>query len=165
VLPIQTILHATDFSPPADFALQFAAALARDCGARLIVLHVGVPPLRNLGGPVPVPPLAEEWGRKDLSHQLRQRTATGVAVEHRLAFAESAGDEIRRVADEVNCGLIVLGTHGRTGLDRLLLGSVAEHVVRKARQPVLTVKQPLPRAEHASEAAIVGAAAATGSGR
>jgi nucleotide-binding universal stress UspA family protein len=64
-----------------------------------------------------------------------------VPVEHRLAEGDSA-EEILRLAQESGCDLIVLGTHGRTGLPRLLMGSVAEQVVRKAPCPVLTVKAP-----------------------
>lgn len=142
MLPIQTILHATDFSPCSDAALQLAGSLARDHGARLVILHVGSPPLRHLGGPAPVPPLPVEWGREDLEQQLRQRSVPNGTrkVEHRLRYAESVSDEILRVADEVRADLIVLGTHGRGGLSRLLLGSVAEQVVRRGRCPVLTVR-------------------------
>jgi nucleotide-binding universal stress UspA family protein len=53
--------------------------------------------------------------------------------------------EILRIAQECKCDLIVMGTHGRTGVARLLMGSVAEHVVRKAECPVLVVKTPLPK--------------------
>ncbi|MFO0846124.1 MAG: universal stress protein [Gemmataceae bacterium] len=144
MLPIQTILHATDFSPCSDLALQVAGSLARDYGARLVILHVGSPPLSHLGGPTPAPPLAEEWGREDLERQLRQRVVPnlGQGPEHRLEYAESVSDEILRVADEVRSDLIVLGTHGRKGLSRLLMGSAAEQVLRRARCPVLTIRHP-----------------------
>jgi hypothetical protein len=64
-----------------------------------------------------------------------------VRVEHRLEEGEPS-KEILRVAAEVGCDLIVMGTHGRTGLERLVLGSVAERVLAKARCPVLTLKTP-----------------------
>jgi nucleotide-binding universal stress UspA family protein len=142
MLPIQTILHPTDFSPYSDLALQIAAALARDYRARLVIVHVGRQPARSLEGPAPAAPLPGEWHREELERQLRQRTVPNLdpAPEYCLTFADALGDEIRRVADEIRCDLIVLGTHGRTGLGRLLLGSVAEHVLRRAKCPVLTVR-------------------------
>jgi nucleotide-binding universal stress UspA family protein len=68
-----------------------------------------------------------------------------VHVEHRLAEGEP-DETILRVARESNCDLIVMGTHGRTGLRRALMGSVAEQVVRLATCPVLTVNSPFPQA-------------------
>jgi nucleotide-binding universal stress UspA family protein len=148
MLPIKTILHPTDFSRSSDLALQLAGALARDYGARLVILHVGRPPLRVLGSPTPAPPLPVEWGRDELDRQLRRLTVPGLknGPEYRLEFADTVGDEILRVAREVTSDVIVLGTHGRTGLGRLLLGSVAEQVVRRAVCPVITVKKPGPAA-------------------
>jgi nucleotide-binding universal stress UspA family protein len=139
---IRTILHPTDFSPCADLALRFAGSLARDLGARLVVLHVGQPPLYALESPIPATPLPVEWRREELEQQLRQRTVPdlGSGPEYRLEYADRVSDEILRVADETRCDLIVLGTHGRTGLSRLLVGSVAEHVMRRASCPVLTVR-------------------------
>jgi nucleotide-binding universal stress UspA family protein len=67
-----------------------------------------------------------------------------VAVEQRLAEGDPAA-EILHLATDTGCDMIVLGTHGRTGLDRLLMGSVAEQIVRKAPCPVLTVKAPQSR--------------------
>jgi nucleotide-binding universal stress UspA family protein len=69
-----------------------------------------------------------------------------VRVEHRLEEGHAA-TVILQAADDVQAGLIIMGTHGRTGLGRLLLGSVAEHVLREAHCPVLTVKIPGPKAE------------------
>jgi nucleotide-binding universal stress UspA family protein len=68
-----------------------------------------------------------------------------VPVEHQLLFVGDPAAEILRVAQAVKADLIVLGTHGRTGLGRLLMGSVAEQVVRRAPCPVVTVKAPLPQ--------------------
>jgi nucleotide-binding universal stress UspA family protein len=72
-----------------------------------------------------------------------QPSDPAVKIEHRLAEGDPAR-EILRVARETGCDLIVMGTHGWTGLGRLLMGSVAEQVVRKATCPVLTVKTPIP---------------------
>jgi nucleotide-binding universal stress UspA family protein len=82
-----------------------------------------------------------------VSHALREIEAPdkNVRVEHRLEEGD-ASKVILEVAQEIHAGLIVMGTHGRTGLARLLVGSVAEKVLRSAPCPVLTVKIPLPEA-------------------
>jgi nucleotide-binding universal stress UspA family protein len=74
------------------------------------------------------------------------------AVERNLQVGDAA-EEIVRLAGKANCDLIVMGTHGRSGLGRLLMGSVAEKVLRKAPCPVVTVKQPFPQAETGAEPA------------
>ena len=143
MLPVHTILHPTDFSAPSAYALGLACALARDYGARLIALHVAhVPPVFASEGMVP--PAPEEI-RAEAEEQLRQLPVPqdDVRVERRLELGDAAG-EILRVAAEVDASLIVMGTHGRTGLGRLLMGSVAEQVVRRAACPVLTVTRPVP---------------------
>jgi nucleotide-binding universal stress UspA family protein len=77
-------------------------------------------------------------------------------VEHWI-FQGDPATEILAAAEKIKCDLIVMGTHGRTGLGRLLMGSVAEQVVRKAPCPVLTVKTPLPAARSSNEAVAVAA--------
>jgi nucleotide-binding universal stress UspA family protein len=151
MLPIKVILHPTDFSPRSEPAFLLACSLARDAGARLIVLHVLEVPLMVTGGvamapPLP-PPLPSQEDRRAALEQLHrvQPPDPAVAVEHRLEQGEPA-TAILQVAQEAGCDLIVLGTHGRTGLARLLMGSVAEKVARGATCPVLTVKTPLPNA-------------------
>jgi nucleotide-binding universal stress UspA family protein len=145
MLPIRTILHPTDFSDQSGHAFKLACALARDHGARVVVLHVLTPPVISYSEGV-VPPLPDDY--PDLMReQLRQVTSPdpGVPVERRTAEG-TADDEILRAAADTRCDLIVMGTHGRTGLGRLLMGSVAEQVVRKAPCPVLTLKTPVPQA-------------------
>jgi len=147
MFPISTVLHPTDFSPRSEQAFQVACSLARDAGARLIVLHVLERPVIVHSGvamapPEPPPPEAERRARLEQLHQVRP-AHPAVAVEHRLEEGDPA-TAILQVATEAGCGLIVMGTHGRTGLGRLLMGSVAEKVVRGATCPVLTVKTPLP---------------------
>jgi nucleotide-binding universal stress UspA family protein len=145
MLAIRTILHPTDFSTHSAQAFQMACALARDYQARLIVLHVEAPPVAILGGMPALPPLPEEYDRENLEKRLRciQPPDPAVQVEHRLVTGEPVA-EILRMAQEQSCDLIVMGTHGRTGLGRLLMGSIAEQVVRKAPCLVLTVKSPTP---------------------
>lgn len=151
MLAIRTILHPTDFSERSDFAFRLSCSLARDYGARLIILHVAEP-LMAFGGEgvlIPPPPVDLEPLRKQL-HELRP-TDPKVRVEHRLVRGDAA-TEIVRVAEETHCDAIVLGTHGRTGLGRLLMGSVAEQVLGKASCPVVAVKTPLPAASLSREA-------------
>jgi nucleotide-binding universal stress UspA family protein len=142
---VQTILHPSDFSERSEYAFRYAGLLARELGARLIVLHVLPPPPVAIHGEMIsyVPP--SDAYRQDLREKLTQLQVEGpgVPVDHFLEEGDPAG-VILRVAHATPCDLIVMGTHGRTGLGRLLMGSVAEEVVRKAPCPVLTVKVPLP---------------------
>ena len=143
MLPIRTILHATDFSENCAAPFRLACSLARDYGARLIVLHVQPPTMAfgEMDGVYLVPDASSE----ELMKQLRERKPEdpAVVVDYRLAEGDAA-EEILRTAQETSSDVIVLGTHGRKGLGRLLLGSVAEQTVRSALCPVVTVK-PTPR--------------------
>jgi nucleotide-binding universal stress UspA family protein len=147
MLKLETILYPTDFSKPSEYAFELAAALARDHGARLVILHV-LPPTIIYGELVPVPPtppddyLPKMW---EAFHRLEAADprARELRVEARVVEGAPA-DAIREIAEEVGASLIVMGTHGRTGLSRLLMGSVAEEVLRKAACPVMTVKRPVP---------------------
>jgi len=139
MLPLATILHPTDFSEHSEFAFRLASALARDYHARLILLHV-IPPSMVIyaGGPV----LAEAWPSvEEVEAKLGQLKgqAHHVRVESTVMEGDPV-DMILRAAEETHSDVIVMGTHGRTALTRLLLGSVAELVLRKAPCPVLTAK-------------------------
>jgi len=166
MLAVKTILHPTDFSEGSDAAFRFARALVRDYGARLVVLHVaGIPPAAFVGGiMIPAPSVEQE----PIREQLRRRLSEAPEVNREARLAEGdAAPTILRAAGDVSADLIVMGTHGRTGLGRLLMGSVAEQVVRKAACPVLTVKCP-PReapADRESVPAAVGGAAEVASER
>jgi nucleotide-binding universal stress UspA family protein len=142
VLPIRTILHPTDFSARSEWAFQAAHSLARDHGARLVVLYVRAPTVVAYGelGPIVPDPIRTPEDMKDNLSALRTLDPR-VAVEYRLGEGEPAA-EILRLASELKANLIVMGTHGRTGLGRLLMGSVAEVVLRRAPCPVLTLKAP-----------------------
>lgn len=150
MLPIKTILHPTDFSEGAALAFRLACSLARHYHARLVVVHVVEPPHARVQEGVVIYPPAED--RKLLHAQLEQVRPedSAVAVEHRLVIDGDAATQIVRLAGEIPCDLIVMGTHGRTGLSRVLMGSVAEQVMRKAPCPVLTVKIPKPVAAPAT---------------
>jgi nucleotide-binding universal stress UspA family protein len=135
------ILFPTDFSTCSDAGLAQATALARDAGARLLIVHVEEPPAAYGGGEM-------YYGimEPDNTALVKMLEAVvpddpTVAYEHRLLSGDPA-TRIVELAEEEHCDLIVLGTHGRTGFKRLLMGSVAEAVVRRAKCPVLTFKQP-----------------------
>jgi len=142
---IQTILHPTDFSESSGHAFNTACSLVKDHNTRLIILHVAPP----FTGPIPVEPAANPLVSAESQESLRgkytwpQPSDPKIVVEHRVAEGEAA-PEILRLAKALKCDLIVMGTHGRTGLSRFLTGSVAEEVLRKAACPVLAVKTPLP---------------------
>jgi nucleotide-binding universal stress UspA family protein len=140
---VQTMLHPTDFSERSRYAFRYACLLARELGARLIVLHVVPPPPVTIQGEMIAYAPPEERDLEGLRERLRgyQADSPAVPVDHFLEEGDPAA-VILRVAKTTPCDLIVMGTHGRTGLGRLLMGSVAEEVVRKAPCPVITVKVP-----------------------
>ena len=144
MLTIRAILVAADFSGCSEDAFRVACALARDYRARLIVLHVATPPPFITPGELQRALQRPDGYRAELEGRLRLVYAVDspASVEYRVHDGDPAV-EILGVAREAACDLIVMGTHGRTGLGRLLMGSVAEQVVRKAPCPVLTVKVPL----------------------
>jgi nucleotide-binding universal stress UspA family protein len=145
MLAIKKILHPTDFSEPAANAFLLARNLAKEHRARLVLLHVVELPVVGPAGMVPVPPPSPPIDREALKAQLQAIAAANpdVEIECRLAENQPAG-AILDLARQSGCDMIVMGTHGRTALGRILMGSVAEKVVRHASCPVLTVKTPLP---------------------
>jgi nucleotide-binding universal stress UspA family protein len=140
-MKFQTILFPTDFSESSQYALDLAFALARDLKARLLVLHVAAPPPFVTYGEFEKVMQQSSGYRRELEEKLRQCEKPDCNAEFHLKEGEPAA-EILHFAEEVHGDMIVMGTHGRTGLGRLLLGSVAENVLRKAACPVLTVKLP-----------------------
>lgn len=137
----EKILFPTDFSHTGDAALALATALARDMGARLHIVHIEEPPLVYGSGAMYYG--VTEPAIDDLRKMLQEVRPTdpNVPYEHHLATGDPAGG-ILRVAESEKVDLIVMGTHGRTGLSRLLMGSVAEAVVRRASCPVITYRDP-----------------------
>jgi nucleotide-binding universal stress UspA family protein len=136
----KTILFPTDFSLASDAALKHAEALAKQTGAKLLIVHVEEPPLAYGGGELyyGIPEPNSERILKMLE-DVRPKDPT-VAFTHRLTMGDPAG-EILRIAGDERVEMIVLGTHGRTGMTRLLMGSVAEAVVRRAPCPVLVYRE------------------------
>jgi nucleotide-binding universal stress UspA family protein len=133
---IRTILHPTDFSEASAAARELATTLARDNGAKLLILNAWQPPaiIHCRAGAVPV-------ADPDAVHRdAKTKLDAWEGADERLEVEGDPCEAILGVARERNCDLIVMGTHGRAGLDRMILGSVAEHVVRRAPCPVVTVR-------------------------
>ena len=133
------ILFPTDFSTLGRQALEMATALAKERGAKLLIAHAEEPPIAYGGGEFYYG--IEEPNREEIRQMLIAvlPTDTAVGYEHRMLVGHPA-TAIVYLAEKEHVDMIVMPTHGRTGLLRLLMGSVAEEVVRKARCPVLTVK-------------------------
>ena len=142
--PPANILVATDFSPPAEHALEYACTLASRLDATIhLVSVVGVPALGvpELGVAMTTSVIDtmiddNQAALDRLADQCRARGKVGEV----LLRTGDARDTICHAATELKVDLIVMGTHGRRGLSRALLGSVAEYVVRTSNVPVLTVR-------------------------
>lgn len=145
MIPIRTILCPQDFSDFSPRALEHAAALATWYDADVIALHVqpvvtSVEAMPVAVGPVPMPQVSEESIRRELESHLAPLERAGIRHVSRLVEG-SPVEQILRVASESACDLIVMGTHGRSGFERWVLGSVTEKVLRKSTIPVMTVSQ------------------------
>src|SRR5438552_10702138 len=143
MISIKNILYATDFSSHSNQAYFHAVALAEGHGASLTILHVCQARTVIMGEGM-VPAIGAESQDVDYwRRQLEQIRPVNDEIQVRHVLLEgSPAQEIIRYATEQGVDLIVMGTHGRTGLERLLMGSVAEQVVRGAPCSVLVVKMP-----------------------
>lgn len=148
---IKKVLCPVDFSETSDLALLYAISLARAFAAELAVLHVVAPPVTSLPGEhflgdfvqADMEALASAC-RERVDHLLKEAPHTEQLTVTPMVVCGIPYLEIIRVAGETKADLLVMGTHGRSGIEHLLIGSVAERVVRKAPCPVLTVKKPRP---------------------
>ena len=145
---VRRILCPVDFSDSADHAMRYASALAETFGAELTLLHVVAPIVAALPGETLLPGTLQadidelvDACRERLEQTVGKLATSGLTVQHKVLNGVPF-IEIIRYAREAEIDLIVMGTHGRTGLGHLLIGSVAERVVRKSPCPVLTVKHP-----------------------
>jgi len=140
-----TILAAIDFSDSSDNAFQMALSMAKSFSARLLVLHVINEPVDLRGFYVPhisfekLEEEIEEGAQKMMESFCRQNIHDFKDFEC-LIIAGLPYEQIIAQAEEKSADLIVIGTHGRAGLDHVLFGSTAEKVVRKSKVPVLTVR-------------------------
>jgi nucleotide-binding universal stress UspA family protein len=149
MITIKEILIGTDFGPAADNALRYGEALARQFGARLHVLHatpnVFATSIDGLGLAA-IPPQVQEDIEVAARRHMRERVSEEDRQELRAKTVvlthNSPAQAITEYARQHAIDLIVLGTHGRGALAHVLLGNVAERVVRTAPCPVLTVRDP-----------------------
>ncbi len=146
---IKRILFATDFSDNSRYALIFAISFAQKYDAMLYVLHVIQQPSYPLGMYAEISFDAMDKFSQSISEAvqkemqtLKEKDLKGCAKYECLIVHGTPFLEILRTAKEKNVELIVVGTHGRTGLDHVLFGSTAEKVVRRAPCPVLSVRLP-----------------------
>ncbi len=146
MIALKSILVATDFGETSDAALAYGRELARAFGATLHVLHVADDVYVRLGGDAYVAVLpdlqkdVEDAARKRLDDLLVDNDASPLVVEKAVVTSSATAACIVDYARENNIGLIIVGTHGRGAVAHLLVGSVAERVVRTAPCPVLTVR-------------------------
>ncbi len=146
------ILVPTDFSECSQAACDMAAKMAAHFGSTITLLHVDEPPAwQGFVIPELVVDMPNETNaslqqfvatrtRRGLDHLVERMRSAGVAHVQQRVEAGDPDAVIARVAEEIQCDLIVIGTHGRKGFERLMMGSVAEQVVRQATCPVLTVR-------------------------
>lgn len=154
MITLQKILVPTDFSDLSQQALEFALSLADSFRAKLYLIHVWELPMTgSLLPPEPYPEsvLTEEQaaGEAHLTKVVNELKTSGFDVEPVFVFGKPYM-EIVKAATDLDADLIVLASHGRSGVSHLLLGSVAEKVVRLAPCPVFTVKSPLPAVRRAA---------------
>ncbi len=164
---IRKLLYATDLSANSDFAFRYAAATARRHNARVIILHV-IEKLSLSAESMLAAYLDQQTreaikGRKKdaLVERIRQRleklyleeSASDPDLPSRIESIEIVegypADTILKKADEFNCDIIVLGTHGKGILENTFLGSVSRQVLRRTRKPTYVI--PLPRVEGESD--------------
>jgi nucleotide-binding universal stress UspA family protein len=149
-MALQRILVGVDYSPCSNAALALAWSFAATSGGTVDVLHVFRPPdsvpaeftIASDKGNRSLTTLLRERAQQDMQALLTQAKHAGISVGSALV---EDGDPARRIVERAATGnydLVVVGTHGRSGLDHVLLGSVAEKVVRHCSRPVLTVRRP-----------------------
>jgi nucleotide-binding universal stress UspA family protein len=152
---IKSILLPTDFSSHNTAALHYASKLASESGALLFIAHVDESDDLSAALGEAGYLYADSFGSED-HHEVREQltaikpTVAGVACEHRYLRGFPV-KEILNFAERESIDLIVMASHGRTGLARLLMGSIAEGVMRGAHCPVLVVKQPAAAIKQASD--------------
>lgn len=153
-MDIKRILAPTDFSELAARSLEYAAELARRTGAELVILYADpfLPPPHFTSEQVDDLVATIDRHRAAASTELQRhaerRVGSGVPFQTRVV-QDTPAAAIVKTADEIDADVIVMGTHGRSGFNRLLLGSVAERVLHETRRPLLTVRETVPRASAA----------------
>jgi len=148
MIDIQSILLARDFSPVSSRALRFSIDLARRTGATLHILHAQIlhadplTPGTSATAPGDEDLIRDQLSKYDNGDSVTSGEGKGIKVEEAVVRDVAAAPAILRYASENDMDVICVGTHGRRGIRRFLLGSVAEEVVRRADRPVISVRAP-----------------------
>lgn len=142
-MALKSILVATDFSPMSERALDLAISIASGCGASVTVLHVYDQPAFSLPPGILVPTddivgAVESASRESMGKLIQSKRSSSVKIEGVLRDGVP-WETIEAVAGEVHADIVVVATHGRRGLSRALLGSVAERILRTSKHAVLVV--------------------------
>jgi len=141
---LKNILFATDFSPAAAVALPYAAKLAERFGAHLFALHVRTPVINPMTPPAGWPAL--EKAAEEEEGERKQTLRNALPGIEPTVLIEEGGvwENVQSVIQKLNIDLLLIGTHGRSGIGKLLLGSAAEEISREADCPVLTIGPHVP---------------------
>ena len=148
-ITLKNILYLTDFSEPSEVALPFATAIAREYAGKITALHVLAPPPYVYTTPE-VTALSIE-ALEDAAQADMERVAaqlTGVPHETMILRGTKVWPGLQDAIQRCSADLLVLGTHGRTGAQKLLLGSIAEEIFRRATIPVLTIGPHVKKGAH-----------------
>jgi len=139
---VKRVLCPVDFSDSNEFTLAYATKLAKESDAELHIVHAYEEPYAGIDGGFAayIPPADLQPMRESLD---KVEPPYGYTNFHREFLIGPPIDTLLEYIDEKKIDLCVIGTHGRTGLSRLLMGSVAEAIVRRANCPVLTLKRPM----------------------
>lgn len=145
--PFEKIVTAIDFSESSDLAFEYSLTLAKQFQAELTIIHVINEPVDLRGFYVPHISFEQlereiEEGAQKMMETFCQTKIEDFTRYKTVVVPGIPYEEIIRKAEEVGASLIVLGTHGRKGIDHLIFGSTAERVVRGASCPVLTIRMP-----------------------
>jgi nucleotide-binding universal stress UspA family protein len=153
--PFQKVLCAVDFSPSTKLTIETARQIAEANRGIVILLHVVPMPVEAMGQPLMVEPLggAEEDARKHLNSIASENLTHAYEI---LVVTGDPAAAIAEAAAQQDADLIVMATHGRTGLSHFFLGSVAERVVRESLVPVMTVRAPSEKHRLLSPAVLLG---------
>lgn len=143
--PFDKILIAIDFSENSELAFDYAMTMATQFNSQLTIMHVINEPVDLRG--FYVPHISFEQLEKEIEESAAKMMETFCSTKlgsfsnfQKIIVSGIPYEEITRKADEIGASLIILGTHGRTGLDHILFGSTAERVVRSAVCPVMTIR-------------------------
>ena len=144
MVQIKTILCALDFSEVSPKVAEYARMLAESCGARVVALYVAPSLTQYVEFHVQASYIDDfvtgiVSGASETMDSFVKQYFKGVEAEGRVVSGYAA-EEIVNVAEEINADMIVLGTHGRKGIDKILFGSVAEKVIKTAKVPVLSMR-------------------------